>query len=206
MVRLGKDSIKGTRGNGILENFLTQQRIKIANSLIPPEARSGRILDIGCGTNPLFLNQTTFQEKYGLDKINGQSTYTDIKKTAFDFEKHPFLPYDNNFFDIITSLAVIEHIETEKIAPVFHEIKKKLKPGGIFILTTPAAWTDKLLRVMAKCHLVSAEEIEEHKSLFTRGKLVEMLKDGDFPHKHIETGYFECFANLWAKARKETKA
>jgi len=202
MINLEKASVKGTRGNGILENFLTRQRIKAANRLIPPEARSGRILDIGCGTNPLFLKQTTFQEKYGLDRINGQSTDADIKKTDFDFEKHTFLPYDDNFFDIITSLAVIEHIETEKIVPVFHEIKKKLKPGGIFILTTPAAWTDKPLRVMAKCHLVSPEEVEEHKSLFTRGKLVKMLEDCDFPRDHIESGYFECFANLWAKASK----
>lgn len=148
MINMGKTSISGTRGNGILENFLTQQRIKMANSLIPPEAREGRILDIGCGASPIFLNQITFKEKYGLDKIVPKVIPEKIKFTAMDFEKESALPYNNDFFDVVTLLAVIEHIEPEKVLTLLHGVGKILKPNGLLILTTPAAWADRLLWYM----------------------------------------------------------
>src|SRR2546423_15607544 len=57
-----------TRGHGLLEGFLARQRVRRANSLIPESARAGRVLDIGCGTYPLFLLSTAFHERYGLDR------------------------------------------------------------------------------------------------------------------------------------------
>lgn len=59
-----------TRGYGFLERFLAIQRLKMANSLIPSDLRTGSILDIGCGLYPLFLMNIDFSKKYGLDKID----------------------------------------------------------------------------------------------------------------------------------------
>ena len=56
-----------TRGTGLLEGFLSEQRAKLANKKIPSELRSGKILDIGCGSYPNFLISTNFNIKYGLD-------------------------------------------------------------------------------------------------------------------------------------------
>ena len=58
-----------TRGDGFLEEFLARQRSRQANSLIPESARNGRVLDIGCGSHPLFLLTTRFAERYGLDRV-----------------------------------------------------------------------------------------------------------------------------------------
>jgi len=58
-----------TRGKGLLEPFLARMRAKTANGLIPDELRSGRILDIGCGSYPYFLSHTAFEEKHALDQL-----------------------------------------------------------------------------------------------------------------------------------------
>ena len=102
-------------------------------------------------------------------------------------------------------LAVIEHIEPEKIPTLLHEIGRILKPNGLLILTTPAAWADRLLRCMAKLNLVSPEEIEEHKSLFTQRTLVSRIKESGFSYGSIESGSFECFANVWVRVHKVPK-
>ena len=46
-----------TRGKGLLEPMLADLRAQRANKLIPSTSRTGRILDIGCGTYPYFLAQ-----------------------------------------------------------------------------------------------------------------------------------------------------
>ena len=44
-----------TRGYGLLETLLSNQRMKITNKLIKNHHKNGAILDIGCGTYPIFL-------------------------------------------------------------------------------------------------------------------------------------------------------
>ena len=57
-----------TRGSGLLEPFLARLRARKANRLIPAHLRSGRILDVGCGSFPYFLSHTEFAEKFALDQ------------------------------------------------------------------------------------------------------------------------------------------
>ncbi|MBI5681771.1 MAG: hypothetical protein HZC45_01145 [Deltaproteobacteria bacterium] len=64
-----------TRGYGLLGKLLAHQRSNLANRLIPPSTRNGRILDIGCGFYPLFLLSTEFSEKYGFDKVKNMNDY-----------------------------------------------------------------------------------------------------------------------------------
>jgi len=56
-----------TRGSGLLEGFLARQRSRQARTLIPPSSGNGRVLDIGCGSYPLFLVGSEFAEKFGLE-------------------------------------------------------------------------------------------------------------------------------------------
>jgi len=58
-----------TRGHGALEGYLARRRARKANQLIPSESRSGRLLDIGCGSYPYFLATTRFAEKWGVDQV-----------------------------------------------------------------------------------------------------------------------------------------
>ena len=55
------------------------------------------------------------------------------------------------------------------------ETSRVLKPDGTFIITTPAPWTDLLLKMMAKLGLVSRIEIEEHKAMYGRKEIGSIL-------------------------------
>ena len=195
-----------TRGNGALERFLAGQRAKLADTLIPDASRSGRILDIGCGSFPYFLTSTRFHEKHGLDKMLDDDTRRyhgeDILIKNNDMESGERLPYTDGYFDIVTMLAVFEHIEPTRLVATLREVYRVLKPGGSYILTTPAAWTDRLLGILARLRLVSKEEIEEHKDTYSHRKIIQLLKASGFSDGNIQCGYFEAYMNLWLKASR----
>jgi SAM-dependent methyltransferase len=198
---------RATRGHGFLEPFLARRRYKVAQSLIPSDRRKGCIADIGCGTFPLFLAGIDFAEKIGLDKSFNNSVARSITSPGFtliehDIEKVGELPLENNCCDVVTMLAVIEHIERSRLEGLLPEVYRILKPGGVYVVTTPAPWTDTLLRVMARLNLVSPAEIHEHKGLYDRASLLGMLAAAGFREKDMRGGYFELGLNVWAVASK----
>jgi len=101
--------------------------------------KGGKILDIGCQEGELCyqLSQMGY-EPYGVeiveDLINAaKSKYPHIKFKSADCEKN--IPFDDKFFDIVWAGDVIEHI---RFTDTFiNEVNRVLKPGGVFVLTTP---------------------------------------------------------------------
>jgi ubiquinone/menaquinone biosynthesis C-methylase UbiE len=187
--------------------FLARQRWRQADRLIPHGYRGGCILDIGCGANPLLLSKVVFADKYGLDKViddGGAERGRDLGFTLIrhDVETDGRLPCGNDYFDVVTMLAVYEHLERGNLAVLLKEIYRVLKPGGIHVATTPRAGTAGLLGFMAKMRLVSATEIHEHKEAYTRPDITSMLVHAGFPEGNVASGYFEGFMNLWVRARK----
>jgi SAM-dependent methyltransferase len=194
---------KGTRGWGLLEGFLIKKRAGKANSFIKQKHRSGRILDVGCGSYPYFLSSTEFTQKYGIDpsveikavrnkEIN--LTNTDVTKGKLTFK--------DNYFDVVTMLAVFEHLNYDKLNFVLKEIKRVLGKDGVFIITTPAPWSDKLLHFMALFGLISKEEIHEHKHHYDKNTIEKILIDAGFEKNKIRSGYFEMGLNMWLTAIK----
>lgn len=199
---MGMDKDNITRGYGLLEIFLAKKRAKKVNGLIPERLRSGRILDIGCGTIPFFLINTEFEGKYGIDPSVRLNSGRGMILKRFDVEGNARFPFRDNFFDAVTMLAVFEHIEPGRLAGVLREIKRVLKPGGRFIMTTPCPWTDRLLRLMARLGLVSSREMEEHKGAYNRASIARYLGRAGFAQGRMGFGYFELFLNNWAYADK----
>ena len=226
----GKNKTSVTRGYGFLESFLAKQRIKIANKLILSTHRNGRLLDIGCGNYPLFLLNSEFNEKFGIEKdinenydlpsdfvgrsrlcrpkdetiVKDSNQFQEQKITVinYDIEGEGKMPFESEYFDVVTMLAVFEHIEPEKLVKILSEIHTILKPGGMYIMTTPAIWTDRLLKVMAKLRLVSPVEIQEHKDAYNHSKISFILQKAGFLKEKLRFGYFEMFLNIWATATK----
>jgi SAM-dependent methyltransferase len=197
-----KTNPRATRGSGLLESYLSRQRAAKANKLIPAELRMGRILDVGCGSFPYFLSHTAFKEKFAVDQLSPSVKQNEIRWHILDLNRKPKLPFKPRYFDVITMLAVAEHINPDSLAQLLEEAHRVLKPGGRLILTTPAAWSDGLLRSMASLGLVSAEEIHEHVFAYTLPLLGWYFGRAGFAMKRVRFGYFELGLNLWAMAER----
>jgi SAM-dependent methyltransferase len=185
--------------------MLADLRAQRANKLIPSTLRTGRILDIGCGSYPYFLAHTSFAEKFAIDQLPlPQQTASELKIESFtlDLEVEPHLPFEDNYFEAVTLLAVVEHLDPALMAKLFKEVYRALKPGGMVILTTPAAWSDGLLKFMARINLVSAEEIHEHAYAYTLPLLGWYFGQAGFEMTKTKFGYFELMLNMWATAQK----
>lgn len=196
-----------TRGYGLLETYLAKKRAAKANSLIPRGHRSGRLLDIGCGSFPFFLMNTEFSEKYGLDQVVQEGVMVQFAEWGItlahqDMEHNAKLPFDDDHFEVVTMLAVFEHIEPSDLAKLLKEVRRVLKPGGVYVMTTPAWWTDWLLRLLSTVRLVSPHEIEEHKDAYSHEKISELLEDAGFHRDKISLGYFELGMNVCGSAEK----
>jgi SAM-dependent methyltransferase len=195
-----------TRGSGLLEPLLARLRADRANRLIPSSLRSGRILDIGCGTYPYFLSTTAFAQKFAVDRLPsdaGSPALSDqIEWFNLDLNARPELPFDDRFFTVVTLLAVVEHLAPSSMALLFKESYRVLRPGGIVILTTPAAWSDGILHAMSRLNLVSAEEINEHEYAYTLPLIGWHFGQAGFEMSKVKFGYFELLLNMWATATK----
>ena len=185
----------------MLEKFLSKKRAEMINKLIPLSHRKGRILDIGCGNFSFFLINTNFREKYGIDKM-----ITDDKKEKnmfikkYDIEKEGLKFFENNYFDTVTMLAVFEHLDPILLLGAIKEVKRVLKPEGVFILTTPAPWSNAILQILAKLKMINPDMIKEHKILYSIEDISAILSEAGFLKEYITFGNFELFMNNWSMA------
>ena len=96
-----------------------------------------RVLDIGCswGDDAVALTKKA-KEVYGTD-INEKFKKAQIKCPEIKFSvcRAEKLLFEDNFFDVVIMSEVLEHVTNEHAA--LNEIYRTLKPGGMFILTTP---------------------------------------------------------------------
>lgn len=196
------DKQKFTRGNGLLESSLAKLRARQSNRLIPDTLRSGRVLDIGCGSYPYFLSHTYFTEKYAIDNFQNSDVPENIQWFSLDINKNPVLPFEDGYFSAVTLLAVVEHLDPANLVTLFQECHRVVQPGGILILTTPSAWSDGLLRFMARLNLVSKEEINEHVYKYTLPLIGWYFGKGGFSMHKLHFGYFELGLNMWATAER----
>ncbi len=189
-----------TRGSGLLEGFLVKKRTSMANSLLRM-AKKDRILDIGCGSFPYFLTSTDFKERYGIDPSLKDLNFRNLKLKKFDVTKDK-LPFKDNFFEVVTMLAVFEHLDYDRLDFVMKEIERVLKNRGLLIITTPSPLGHKVLRVMAKMNLVSPEEIHEHKHHYNKDEIEEIIRGAGFGKNNVKSGFFEIGLNMWFTGRK----
>jgi SAM-dependent methyltransferase len=196
------EKTKVTRGKGLLEPFLARKRASTANRLIPAQLRTGRVLDIGCGSYPYFLSHTSFKEKFAIDQLPPATESSEIRWHTLDLNSQPKLPFEDSYFDVVTMLAVAEHLNPASLEKLLAEAHRTLKPNGRVVITTPAAWSDGLLHLMARIGLVSAEEINEHVYAYTLPLLGWYFGRAGFQMVRVHFGYFELGLNMWAYAER----
>ena len=135
------------------------------------------LLDFGCGTGGNALLLKEFGEIIGAD--SSPTALKIAQKTGFPklvLVNETRLPFENNTFDCVTLLDVLEHIENDDDA--LSECRRILKPGGSLILTVPAyQWL-----------FSGHDEALDHKRRYLMKNLTKQISDACF---HI---YFKSYA------------
>ena len=93
-----------------------------------------RALDLGAGEGALSLRlkEAGFAVEAG-DLFPDQFRCQGIRCERVDL--HERLPFRDEQFDLVAAVEVVEHLESQ--LSLFNEVQRILKPGGIFIFTTP---------------------------------------------------------------------
>jgi len=149
---------------GILSPFLSQKRFDAVRPFL-----KGRVLDFGCGSGGLA--EYVSSDKYlGID-IDNES----VSKAKVRFPSHKFLnalPENNEKFDTISLLAVIEHV-SDPVA-LLNKLTTYLSANehAKLVITTPHPSLEWIHTIGASLGLFSKHANEEHESLLDRNQLV----------------------------------
>jgi 2-polyprenyl-3-methyl-5-hydroxy-6-metoxy-1,4-benzoquinol methylase len=178
----------------ILEPWLRSMRI---SNVLPHIARypGCRLLDVGCGHDAELLRSLEPHIAAGVGIDFKAPAICSAKLRTVSATLDCELPFDDQFFDLITLLAVLEHLEHPEA--IVRECARLLRPGGGLLITVPSRYAKPVLEFLAfKLGIVSPEEIADHKRYFNRDDLLNFFLD--MPELEIaEHGYFQWrFNNL----------
>lgn len=100
-----------------------------------------KLLDVGCWTGQLLgvLGEDRI-DYYGVDvsKHSISLAKKSYPKAKFFLGSALDLPLKNNHFDVVVLFDVIEHLPSWQEKRCLEEIRRVIKTGGIFLLSTPA--------------------------------------------------------------------
>jgi len=91
------------------------------------------------------------------------SKYPEFKSKCAEVKQNK-APFNNNFFDVIISVEVIEHVEN--LNEYLNDVHRLLKQGGFFIFTTPCANRFSIEHILTTL----TRQIEKTKEGFIRWK------------------------------------
>ncbi|GAP95701.1 class I SAM-dependent methyltransferase [Leptolyngbya sp. NIES-2104] len=155
----------------LLEPLLRWLRLRRVIAEIPENAI---VLDVGCGRSAAFLRaiEPQIQSGYGVDfKV---AEFQTNKLKAIQVHLGEKLPFADASFEVVTMLAVLEHIEHEQA--ILKEIYRVLKPSGKLVLTVPSVWAQPVLEFLSyRLRIVDEAEIRDHKRYYDRQKLRQAL-------------------------------
>jgi SAM-dependent methyltransferase len=122
-----------------------------------------RILEVGFGAGVTFPNLTEiYREIYGLD-LNAPTGEVAAVFKARGIETHLqngnvlSMPYEDDFFDTVLLISILEHLKPAEQMQAFGEIRRVLKPKGQVIYGVPIE-----RRIMVFIFRLMGFDIREH--------------------------------------------
>ncbi len=153
----------------------------------------GRVLDLGC--SPGHIAYAMVLAGFDLIGIDYHPGYSErfvpprwrdrLEIRYIDIEKND-LPYPDASFDCVTCCEVMEHIAIRHPKEIVNDVYRVLKPGGVFLMTTPnvanignglALWSGK--NVFWEEHLFYGS-LERHNREFTLDEMRTLMERSAF--------------------------
>lgn len=146
-----------------------------------------RILEVGFGTGLAFPNlHDAYRETHGLDltaDINAVKSVFEPMGISLFLKAGDVLdmPYEDNYFDTVLLISILEHLKPHELTQAFKEIKRVLKPGGQMVYGTPVerpfmVFMFRVLGADIREHHYSTEKeiAAAARKTFSKGKVVQM--------------------------------
>ena len=141
-----------------LDRVLQLWRLWVVDPYIPAESR---LLDVGCGDGSLFDHVgKRLRSGVGVDPTLRGSA--DLGRFQLIAGRFPEAVPQSEPFDVITMLAVVEHLpdsELERLAETCHDL---LRPGGRLLITVPSPAVDRLIPWLIRLGLIIPTSLDEH--------------------------------------------
>ena len=184
-----------------------------------------KILDLGCG-NGRLLEVLKNIDYIGVDSSEKLIEIAQKKYPQADFQVADALnlPFPDNYFDKVYSIAVLHHIPSKKYHLQFlKEAKRVLKPDGILVITVWNLWQKKFWKLILKYTFLkltsqskldfkdifypwknqkSKTEVLRYFHCFTKKELIDLAKKIDFKIKKIGNLKHRNRSNLCLIAQK----
>lgn len=170
-----------------IQRFWHYNRLKEAEKLLKI-CDTDTILDIGCGSG---LIASFIASKYNIPVlgIDANESAVEFCRSAYHFKNLTFsklaineMHYPESSFSKIILLEVIEHIDFQQANMLLNTILKILKPGGLFVVSTPnkkSLWP-AIEFLMDKFHLAPQMKGDQHEMLYTAKSLLQLCTDKGF--------------------------
>ena len=136
-----------------------------------------RVLDVGCSDGALFRYlRGRYREGVGIDPA---------LRSSVDRSRYRLLPGtfpdglpDRSTYDVITMLAVVEHLPEDQLRSLGEDTARALNDGGRVVLTVPSPVVDSLLHFMERIHLIRGIGLHEHHGFHPR-RVPEVFEGSD---------------------------
>lgn len=187
----------GTKDFNALDMFICRWRSRTVRAHVRP---GDTMLDFGCGHQAMILRAVQMDLKLGIgldyDATPGRLA-PNLEIRQFHFKDR--FEFPDGSFDVVSILAVLEHIPLGQVDRLIAEFHRILKPGGRVLITTPTPAAKPVLDFLAfKLHLISEPEIADHQHYYSQADLQALAaRHGlQFSAYHRFLFGFNCFTAL----------
>lgn len=201
MVRRSETFTISEANRRIWGNFIpdyVDDRVRKIVSILPVlDDKEAKYLDIGCSsgvTTELCAKRMGTTNVFGIDLVHTEDAQRKgICTFSLDLNAGQPLPFENNYFQVVTCLEVLEHVQDPDY--LISEIYRVLKKDGIAIIDVPRL--DSLMNIFLLCFGYQPPGVEcsikkrygainqgsiltGHTSYFTKKALFEMVRSHQF--------------------------
>jgi len=165
-------------------------KIKLVEKFFDSVEKNKKILDLGCGEGVLVKKF----KKEGYNIVGADFNYESknvLKRDILD------TGFDNNSFDVVLCLDVLEHLDFDQQILALKEIKRTLKPEGTLVLTLPnlAHFASRISFLFLGRLIRTAIIMERHKGDRTIFEYKKIIKKENFEIKKTK-GLFPTYPFL----------